>query len=125
MNPTFNHPMNTPLIITASTHCKTATERAALLAAPSFGRVFTDHMVVIPYRDAALNQHLGRSSDPITQAEVYKGITARTEVEAIKKALSQFLQSNVSLQFSVNAKNAESGRRVEVLEAYLVGSPAQ
>lgn len=69
-----------------------------------------------------LNSQLGRSSDPITQSQVYRGITAKTDEEAIKKALTEFNKSDASIQFS-GGRSPDSGRRVEVMESYLVASP--
>ncbi|MBI3130182.1 MAG: branched-chain amino acid aminotransferase [Acidobacteria bacterium] len=43
----------TALTITPSTHPASEAERAARMTNPGFGRVFTDHMVVIPYRNGA------------------------------------------------------------------------
>mgnify|MGYP001565392786 CR=1 FL=1 len=79
--------------------------------------------VVIPFRDPALNQHIGRSSDPITQAQVYRGIAARTSQQAIMKAVSQFLESDMSIQFTQPGKKPDPTRRVELLETYMVAAP--
>ena len=40
-------------VVTPSSTPRTAEEREAILAAPGFGRYFTDHMVTIPYADGA------------------------------------------------------------------------
>jgi len=49
--------MSTPeLLIKPSANRVSAAERAEKLAKPAFGRTFTDHMVVVPYRDGAWQQ---------------------------------------------------------------------
>lgn len=54
------------------------------------GRSFDSRqfIVSIPYRDASLNQHLGRSADPITESFVARHITAKSPSEAIEKAMA-------------------------------------
>ncbi len=44
------------LTITPSAHPASEAERAAKMANPGFGKVFTDHMVVIPYKNGAWQQ---------------------------------------------------------------------
>ncbi|MFZ5623306.1 MAG: hypothetical protein ACOY71_02590 [Gemmatimonadota bacterium] len=79
-------------------------------------------MVAIPYRDAALNQHLGRSTDPVTQVHTYPGVMAKTPDAAVRIALDSFLVSPASMQFNQSNPRgtAEGLRRVDVLEAWIV-----
>lgn len=81
--------------------------------------------VSIPYRDPALNKHLGRSTDPLTQCAVYRSVTARTPREARLSALKQFRASDDALQFSPNGRASEGAprRQVEVLENLIVAAP--
>ncbi|MGK5077064.1 branched-chain amino acid aminotransferase [Janthinobacterium sp. HLX7-2] len=44
------------LAVTPSAHPLSDAERAARMVNPAFGRIFTDHMVVIPYRDGKWQQ---------------------------------------------------------------------
>ncbi|EZP35914.1 branched-chain amino acid aminotransferase [Janthinobacterium lividum] len=44
------------LVVTPSAHPLSDAERAARMVNPAFGRIFTDHMVVIPYRDGKWQQ---------------------------------------------------------------------
>ena len=43
--------MTTPIQIQLSDHAASAAERAARMTNPGFGRIFTDHMVVVPYQE--------------------------------------------------------------------------
>jgi branched-chain amino acid aminotransferase len=54
------------LLIKPSTTALSATERAAKMANPAFGRTFTDHMVVIPYRDGAWQQGEVKAYGPLS-----------------------------------------------------------
>jgi branched-chain amino acid aminotransferase len=63
------HAMTAPmteLLITPSTHALTAEQRVAKMTGPAFGKVFTDHMVVIPYRDGAWQQGEVKAYGPLT-----------------------------------------------------------
>jgi branched-chain amino acid aminotransferase len=54
------------LLIKPSEHVLSDAERLAHLANPSFGRVFTDHMVLIPYRDGEWQQGEVKAYGPIS-----------------------------------------------------------
>ncbi len=54
------------LLINPSTHILSDAERAKLMASPGFGRIFTDHMVVIPYRDGAWQQGEVKAYGPLS-----------------------------------------------------------
>ena len=55
-----------PFIVTPSTTRLTDTERAEKLQTLAFGRTFTDHMVVIPYRDGAWQQGEVKAYGPLS-----------------------------------------------------------
>lgn len=57
---------STTLLVSPSSHRRSDEERAAIIAAPAFGRVFTDHMVVIPYRDGAWQQGEVKAYGPLS-----------------------------------------------------------
>ena len=58
--------MSTPeLLIKPSENRVSATERAEKLAKPAFGRTFTDHMVLVPYRDGAWQQGEVKAYGPL------------------------------------------------------------
>lgn len=64
------------LQITPSSHILSDEQRQARMTGPGFGRVFTDHMVVIPYRDGAwqpgeVKAYGPLSLDPATSALHY------------------------------------------------------
>jgi hypothetical protein len=82
------------------------------------------YTVNIPYRDPALNQYLGRTTNPLTQCQVYRGVTARTKKDAVAKALTRFQQSPESEQFSVASREGaqQARRRVEVMENLVIAS---
>ncbi|MHB1738429.1 MAG: branched-chain amino acid aminotransferase [Actinomycetes bacterium] len=76
-----------PIAVTPSAHPRAAAERQAVLADPGFGRVFTDHMVRIPWdadrgwHDAQLVPYGPIPLDPATMAlhygqEIFEGLKA-------------------------------------------------
>ena len=59
--------ISTPnLVVTPSAHPLSDAERAARMVNPAFGRIFTDHMVVIPYRDGKWQQGELKAYGPLT-----------------------------------------------------------
>ena len=54
------------LVVTPSAHPLSDAERAARMVNPAFGRIFTDHMVVIPYRDGKWQQGELKAYGPLT-----------------------------------------------------------
>jgi hypothetical protein len=81
-------------------------------------------IVSIPYRDPALNQYLGRSTNPITQCAVSRSVSAKSAGEAVRKALAEFRGSASSLQFELPGRppSPELQRRVDILENLIVAS---
>jgi branched-chain amino acid aminotransferase len=80
-------PQALPFIVERNAHPVDATERARLLADPGFGRVFTDHMVMIRYNeaqgwhDAMVMPRGPLSIDPATAVlhyaqEIFEGLKA-------------------------------------------------
>lgn len=53
-------------IVTPSTTALSDAERAGRMSNPGFGRIFTDHMVVIPYRDGAWQQGEVKAYGPLS-----------------------------------------------------------
>lgn len=83
-----------------------------------------EYAVSIPYRDAAFNQYVGRSANPITQTYTFLGISAKSQDEAIKIALSKFKESNLNFQY-VNPALRVAGSKpppVEIFESWIVAS---
>lgn len=83
--------------------------------------------VAVPYRDPALNQHLGRSTDPLTLVYTFAAVSARTADDASRIAADSFLALPESRQFVQPTQRGlpDSARRsVEVLFAQVVAQPA-
>lgn len=55
----------TEIVITPSDHCLPEAERLECLKSPGFGRFFTDHMVVVPYKDGAWQQGELKAYGPV------------------------------------------------------------
>ncbi|MFT5644087.1 MAG: branched-chain amino acid aminotransferase [Janthinobacterium sp.] len=55
-----------PLLVTPSKHIMSDVERTRLTSNLSFGRTFSDHMVLIPYRDGAWQQGAVQAYGPLT-----------------------------------------------------------
>jgi hypothetical protein len=80
--------------------------------------------VAIPFRDAALNQHLGRTSTPINQCVVYRSVTAKTASDARELALRTFRASNEFLQFGKDRRPGNTPPlSVEINENLVVAAP--
>ncbi|HXP88515.1 MAG TPA: hypothetical protein VN841_27545 [Bryobacteraceae bacterium] len=71
-------------------------------------------IVNIPYRNASLNQHLGRSTDPITECFVARHVSAKSRAQAIRRANE--LMSQEDLAFS----KGRGSSAIEVLESQIV-----
>lgn len=54
------------LLVTPSDHPLSDAQRAERMTNPSFGRIFTDHMVVIPYRNGAWQQGELKAYGPLS-----------------------------------------------------------
>ncbi len=54
------------LVVTRSTAILSDAERAQRMTAPGFGRIFTDHMVLIPYRDGAWQRGEVKAYGPLS-----------------------------------------------------------
>lgn len=79
--------------------------------------------VGVPFRDPALNQYLGRSTNPLTQVFTFQRIQARTHEQARQIAVDSFMVLPESRQFiQPNQRpGPEAARRpVEVLTALVV-----
>ncbi|WP_347558747.1 branched-chain amino acid aminotransferase [Robbsia sp. KACC 23696] len=100
---------STPTLrVTPSDHILSDAERVARTTGPGFGRVFTDHMVVIPYRDGAWQQgelkaYGPLSLDPATSALHYG--------QAIFEGYKAFAQPDGSIATFRPDQNAERFNR--------------
>jgi hypothetical protein len=82
--------------------------------------------VSVGYRDAALNQHLGRSANPIQQCMLYKNVAAKTLQQAKEVALKTFLESDVSDQFAPSERGKDrTSRKVESESSWVVAESAE
>ena len=104
---------------------------AALLILPFFlfedksavekttGRSFDTRQftVAIPFRDASLNQHLGTSTDPLTECFSQRHVSAKSAAEAIQKA-RQLMDARDDLVF--RARGAAPEKAIEVLDSLVV-----
>lgn len=55
-----------PLLVTPSSTALNTAQRNERMRSPGFGRIFTDHMVVIPYRDGAWQQGEVKAYGPLS-----------------------------------------------------------
>ena len=100
---------STPTLrVTPSDHILSDAERIARTTGPGFGRIFTDHMVVIPYRDGAWQQgelkaYGPLSLDPATSALHYG--------QAIFEGYKAFAQPDGSIATFRPDQNAERFNR--------------
>lgn len=76
--------------------------------------------VSIPFRDNSLNQHLGRTADPITEVIVIRQIAARTPTQAVAAARATFAANPMSRQQYGHAKEQDQAPSVEVFDAWIV-----
>lgn len=78
------------------------------------------YSVSVAFQDPGLNQHLGRSTDPLLQCQVYKGIRTLGAQAARDTALSQFMNSVLSDQFPVGGRRDESPKKVQIIESLVL-----
>lgn len=83
-------------------------------------------LVSIPYQDPSLDQHLGRVINPLMQCQIYDDIVAKTNDEAIKIAMSRFVQSREYDQYfqRVNSLASEnkSSNKVSIKKDAVIAS---
>lgn len=86
-----------------------------------------DFTVSIAFQDPALDQHLGRSTDPLKQCQVYRSVSARGRDEAVRIALEQFAESEKSHQFASPSRraNGDEPRSVQILDSWIVAEPEE
>lgn len=86
-----------------------------------------DYTVSIAFQDPALDQHLGRSTDPLKQCQVYRSVAARSRREALTKALELFRGSEQSKQFVPANRRSTNGteREVQLIESWFVAEPTE
>ncbi|MBA5640144.1 branched-chain amino acid aminotransferase [Duganella sp. LX20W] len=101
--------VNTPnLTITPSTHRLSDAERTKLISNPGFGRIFTDHMVVIPYRDGAWQQGELKAYGPLN---LDPSCSALHYGQAIFEGFKAFSQPDGSVKTFRPEANAERFNR--------------
>lgn len=96
------------LIVTPSAHPLSDAERAARMVNPAFGRIFTDHMVVIPYRDGKWQQGELKAYGPLmldpSASSLHYG-------QAIFEGYKAFAQPDGSIKTFRPEQNAERFNR--------------
>ena len=96
------------LVVTPSAHPLSDAERAARMANPAFGRIFTDHMVVIPYRDGKWQQGELKAYGPLmldpSASSLHYG-------QAIFEGYKAFAQPDGSIKTFRPEQNAERFNR--------------
>ncbi|WP_215408076.1 branched-chain amino acid aminotransferase [Janthinobacterium sp. JC611] len=101
--------ISTPnLVVTPSAHPLSDAERAARMVNPAFGRIFTDHMVVIPYRDGKWQQGELKAYGPLmldpSASSLHYG-------QAIFEGYKAFAQPDGSIKTFRPEQNAERFNR--------------
>ena len=96
------------LVVTPSAHPLPDAERAARMVNPAFGRIFTDHMVVIPYRDGKWQQGELKAYGPLmldpSASSLHYG-------QAIFEGYKAFAQPDGSIKTFRPEQNAERFNR--------------
>ena len=96
------------LVVTPSAHPLSDAERAARMVNPAFGRIFTDHMVVIPYRDGNWQQGELKAYGPLmldpSASSLHYG-------QAIFEGYKAFAQPDGSIKTFRPEQNAERFNR--------------
>lgn len=96
------------LVVTPSAHPLSDAERAARMVNPAFGRIFTDHMVVIPYRDGKWQQGELKAYGPLmldpSASSLHYG-------QAIFECYKAFAQPDGSIKTFRPEQNAERFNR--------------
>ena len=96
------------LVVTPSAHPLSDAERAARMVNPAFGRIFTDHMVVIPYRDGKWQQGELKAYGPLmldpSASSLHYG-------QAIFEGYKAFAQPEGSIKTFRPEQNAERFNR--------------
>lgn len=103
--------MTTPtpnLVVTPSAHPLSDAERAARMVNPAFGRIFTDHMVVIPYRDGKWQQGELKAYGPLT---LDPSASSLHYGQAIFEGYKAFAQPDGSIKTFRPEQNAERFNR--------------
>lgn len=96
------------LVVTPSAHPLSDAERAARMVNPAFGRIFTDHMVVIPYRNGKWQQGELKAYGPLmldpSASSLHYG-------QAIFEGYKAFAQPDGSIKTFRPEQNAERFNR--------------
>jgi len=101
--------MSTPdLLIQPSDHALPAAEREKLMASPGFGKLFTDHMVTIAYKDGAWQRGEVKPYGPLTLAP---SASVLHYGQAIFEGFKAFVQPDGSIGTFRPEANAERFNR--------------
>ncbi len=101
--------MSTPdILIQPSTTALSAAEREKLMASPGFGKLFTDHMVTIAYKDGAWQQGEVKPYGPLTLAP---SASVLHYGQAIFEGFKAFMQPDGSISTFRPEANAERFNR--------------
>ncbi|OEZ69350.1 branched-chain-amino-acid aminotransferase [Janthinobacterium sp. HH103] len=96
------------LVVTPSAHPLSDAERAARMVNPAFGRIFTDHMVVFPYRDGRWQQGELKAYGPLT---LDPSASSLHYGQAIFEGYKAFAQPDGSIKTFRPEQNAERFNR--------------
>ncbi|KAB0324554.1 branched-chain amino acid aminotransferase [Janthinobacterium sp. SUN128] len=96
------------LVVTPSAHPLSDAERVARMVNPAFGRIFTDHMVVIPYRDGKWQQGELKAYGPLT---LDPSASSLHYGQAIFEGYKAFAQPDGSIKTFRPEQNAERFNR--------------
>ncbi|WFR82008.1 branched-chain amino acid aminotransferase [Janthinobacterium rivuli] len=96
------------LVVTPSAHPLSDAERAARMVNPAFGRIFTDHMVVIPYRDGKWQQGELKAYGPLS---LDPSASSLHYGQAIFEGYKAFAQPDGSIKTFRPEQNAERFNR--------------
>ncbi|MEB0029567.1 branched-chain amino acid aminotransferase [Undibacterium sp. RTI2.1] len=101
------------LLVTPSDHPLSDAQRAERMTNPSFGRIFTDHMVVIPYRNGAWQQGELKAYGPLS---LDPAASALHYGQAIFEGFKAFSQPDGSVKtFRPDANSARFNRSAQRL----------
>ncbi|PHV32665.1 branched chain amino acid aminotransferase [Janthinobacterium sp. BJB312] len=96
------------LVVTPSAHPLSDAERAARMVNPAFGRIFTDHMVVIPYRGGKWQQGELKAYGPLS---LDPSASSLHYGQAIFEGYKAFAQPDGSIKTFRPEQNAERFNR--------------
>jgi branched-chain amino acid aminotransferase len=96
------------IVVTPSAHPLSDAQRAERMTSPAFGRIFTDHMVVIPYRDGKWQQGELKAYGPLS---LDPSASSLHYGQAIFEGYKAFAQPDGSIKTFRPEQNAERFNR--------------